>query len=116
MTASTMSPRMLYRKILVLTLITEAVHSRPNIYWSKRAGGIMQKQAFSKEIEDEIKPSLHREENKRFNNRKYQLLPFSTIVRSNLFKRNEMTKGKSKSEEKLNLHFLPFSTIVTYGE
>ena len=73
-------------------------------------------QALSKEFEDEIKPSLHMEENKQFNNREYPLLPFSTIVRSNVFKRNEMTKEKSKSEEKLNLYFLPFSTIVTYGE
>ena len=66
--------------------------------------------------QDEIKPSLHKDENKQFNNREYPLLPFSTIVRSNVFKRKEMTKAKSKSEEKLKLHFLPFSTIVTYGE
>ena len=66
--------------------------------------------------QDEIKPYLHREENKQFINREYPLLPFSTIVRSNVFKRNEMTKEKSKSEEKLNLYFLPFSTIVTFVE
>ena len=111
MTASKMAPLMLYRTILVLTIITGAVHSRANIFWSKKAGGIMKSLG-----QDEIKPSLHREENKQFKNREYPLLPFSTIVRSNVFKRNEMTKRKSKSEEILTLHLLPFSTIVTYGE
>ena len=103
MTASKMAPLMLCRTILILTLITGAVFSRANIFWSKKAGIIRNGlgQAFSKEIKDENKPSLHKEENKQFNNREYPLLPFSTIVRSNVFKRNEMTKRKSKSEDGL---------------
>ena len=86
-----------------------------NSWWSKRAERIRQRLG-QRLGQDDIKPSLHREENKRFNIREYPLLPFSTIVRSNVLKRNEMTKGKSKSEDKLNLHVLPFSTIVNYGE
>ena len=75
-----MDPLMLYRTILVLTLITGAVHS--NIYWSKRAGGIGK--VLSNRIEDKIKQSLKMEENKRFSkeHRENQLPAFPTAIQS----------------------------------
>ena len=109
-----MDPLMLYRTILVLTLITGAVHS--NIYWSKRAGGIGK--VLSNRIQDKINQSLKKEENKRFNkeHRENRLPAFSTTIRSKELEQNEMTIEKSRSEEILYLHFLPFSTIVTFRE
>lgn len=68
-----MSPLILHRTILLLTLIKGAVISKPNIYWSKRAGGIgrepgqYQGEELSIQIEDIIKPFLQMKENKRFN-------------------------------------------------
>ena len=121
MSPTNMDTLMLHRTILILTLITGAVHSKENTYWSKRAGGIKQGpgqyqgQEFSKETEAKIKPFLQMEENKRFDieTRDY---PLSTIVRNKGFKRNEMSVEKSKTEEIPTLHSLPFSTIITYGE
>ena len=65
MSPTNMDTLMLHRTILILTLITGAVHS--NVYWSKRAGGIRQGpgqyqgQEFSIETEAEIKPSIQME-------------------------------------------------------
>ena len=77
-----------------------------------------QRQEYWKEIAEVKKPSLHKEENNRFKNehRENPFFPFSTIVRRIEFKRSEMTMEKSKPEEILTPHFLPFSNIVTYGQ
>ena len=125
MSPTNMDTLMLHRTILILALITGAVHSKANIYWSKGAGvirqgpGQYQGQQFSKETEAKIKPSLQMEETKRFDieTRDY---PLSTIVRNKEFKRRETTVEttveKSKTKEIPTLHFLPFSTIITYRE
>ena len=111
-----MDPLMLYRTILVLTLITGAVHSKANIYWSKRAGGIGK--VLSNRIEDKIKQSLNMKENKRFNkeDRENQLPALSTTIRSKELEQNEKSIEKSRFEEILYLLFLPLSTIVTFRE
>ena len=86
MTTSNMATLMLHGTIVVLTLITGAIHSKGNTYWSKR--GIRQGLGQY--------PGL--DEN--------PLFPFSTIIRMKEFKRKEMNAGYSKSEEVLYLHFL----------
>ena len=100
-----MEPLMLYRTILVLTLITGAVHSKANIYWSKRAGGIGK--VLSNRIEDKIKQSLKMEENKRFSkeHKENQLPAFSTTIESKELEHNKMTIEKSRFEEVFYLLF-----------
>ena len=116
-----MAPSKLHRTILIIILIS--VHSEGSTYRWKKARGIRQgqernqRQEFLKEIAEVMKPSLRKEENKRFKNeyRENPFFPFSKIVRSIEFKRSEMTREKSKPEDILTLHVFPFS-IVKYGE
>ena len=94
MSASRMFSLMPYRTIFVLTIITGAVNSGPNTYWSKRSGelrpGKYQGQEVSTEIGDKPDQSLHQEENKRFsrNYRGFPPFPLSTIVPSKVYSRN----------------------------
>ena len=112
MTTSNMFTLMLHGTILVLTLITGAVHSKGNTHWSnggiRKGLGQYQGQEVLKDIE--IKPSIHREDNKRFNReyREPRLFPFSTIVQMNEFKRNELSADDSKSNEVFFAHLLPY--------
>jgi hypothetical protein len=81
-----MFSRIPHRTIFAFTIITEAVNSLPNTYWSKRSGelrpGQYQGEEDSTDSEDKTNHSLHIEENKIFG-RKYKrfpLFPFSTMV------------------------------------
>jgi hypothetical protein len=86
---------MLHTTIFLFTLITGAVNSGPNTYWSKRSGEIRQTGIQEQEVSTEIgdKTNLHQEENKRQNNnyRGFPLLPFSTIVGNKVFSRDKIT-------------------------
>ena len=73
MSASAMFSLMSCRTIFVFTIITEAVNSLTNTYWSKRS-----------EIGDKPNQSLRQEENKRYSRNYRGFLPFpmSTTVLS----------------------------------
>ena len=105
---------MLLRIILVLTLITRAVNSGPNIYWSKRSGDHRPGEYQGNKVfaGDENKPnqSLQREGNKTFAKqyREFPLFPFSTIVRSKMFRRNEVTENNPNLRRYLDNKIYPF--------
>ena len=92
MSASNMFSLMLHTTIFVFTLITGAVNSGAN-----RSGELIpreyQGKEVSTEIEDKPNQSIHQEENKRQNKnyRGFPLIPFLTIVRNKLLRRNEIT-------------------------
>ena len=87
MSASNMFSLKLHRTIFLFTLITGAVLTMPNTYWSKRSGELGQTK-----IEDIPNPSVHLEENKRHykNDRGFPLFPFSTIVANKVLIKNEI--------------------------
>ena len=81
MTTSNMVTLMLHGTILVLTLITGAVHSMENTYWSN---GRMRQELGQYQVQDE---------NKRFDKeyRETPVFQFSTIIQMKEFKRHKMT-------------------------
>ena len=97
MSASRMVSLIPHRTIFVFTIITGAVNSLPNTYWSKRSGALIPRQYQGREVSTEIgdKPdqSLHQEYKKRYirNYRGFPPFPFSTIVQSKVYSRNGIT-------------------------
>ena len=102
MRVSSMASMMLYRTLVVFTLIiTGVINALPNPYQNRRSGDISQGNEVSSEIEEKFNPSLRREEIKMCHRkkRKFPLFPSLTICQGKEYKRKEISPVTSESED-----------------